>query len=122
MEKTWPHLTHEACIITAKPECMVSPSRVHFPPHSALCAVSIPMESQSWSMFTLRQPLSGLQAVCVVVAACVVVGLLFSLFSLAELALAIAAFTLLLWRVLYLVFRLLLICCVKQCNNYYKTN
>ena len=45
MEKTWPHLTHEACIITARPEGMISPSRVHFPPHSTLCAFNIPMES-----------------------------------------------------------------------------
>ena len=64
--------------------------------NTVLCVVNKPMESRSWSVFTMQQPLSGLQTVCVVVAACVVVGLLFSLFSLAELALAIAAFTLLL--------------------------
>ena len=70
MEKIWPHFLHDACKITARPECMLSPSMVHFPPHSALCAVSVLTESQSWSMFTIRQPLRGLVASCAV---CVVV-------------------------------------------------
>ena len=73
--EVWPHLMHKACIITSRHECIVSPSRVHLPPHSALCAVNILMQTQSWFMFTMQQPLSGLQTVCVVVAA----GFLYSM-------------------------------------------
>ena len=66
-------------------------------------------------MFTMRQPLSGLQTVGVVV------GVLFSLLSLSRQSLPyFAALVVSFLESLYLVFHLALICCVKQCDIFYK--
>ena len=51
IEKIWPHFTHYACKIKDKPECMLSPSMVHFLPHFAVCTFSVLIEVGPRSQF-----------------------------------------------------------------------
>ena len=41
MDKIWPHFSHDACNFMARPECMLSPSSVHFCTVRSQCTVGI---------------------------------------------------------------------------------